>query len=86
MGIVNKYYIEEQENAVLSFMQEIPEWGNISCFSIVFASSAMQDVIVGECYQSCLTYLWTGAIEVDTPIWKVSSLMILLYRNFGICI
>ncbi|RDD38233.1 Transient receptor potential cation channel subfamily M member 5 [Trichoplax sp. H2] len=76
MGVMNTYYSRKRDNAILSFMQEIPSWENISCFSIVFASSAMQDIMVQDCYQDCLNYLWTGAVAVDTPIWRVLACFI----------
>lgn len=73
LGVIQDCYTESREDAVLSFMQELPNWGNFSCFAIVFASSRMQDIIVHGCYQDSLNYLWTGEILTETPMWKVAK-------------
>ncbi|RDD38222.1 Transient receptor potential cation channel subfamily M member 3 [Trichoplax sp. H2] len=71
LGVIQDCYAENRQDAVLAFMQELPNWGNFSCFAIVFASSRMQDIIVHDCYQDSLNYLWTGEILTETPMWKV---------------
>ncbi|RDD38223.1 Transient receptor potential cation channel trpm [Trichoplax sp. H2] len=71
LGVINECYKENSDDAVLLFMQELPDWGNCSCFAIVFASSRMNDIIIHDCYQESLNNLWTGEIKTTTPIWKV---------------
>lgn len=73
LGVIEECYRDNPNDAIQLFMQELPNWGNCSCFAIVFASSRMHNVIVHDCYQESLTNLWTGEIVTETPLWKVNK-------------
>lgn len=69
--IMDEQYKHNPTNTVTMILQELPEWGFKSCFSMAFSSNSLAPFNTHNAYVDCLRYLWTGNFEVASPLWKV---------------
>ncbi|EDV22440.1 uncharacterized protein TRIADDRAFT_59044 [Trichoplax adhaerens] len=75
--IMDEQYKHHPINTVIMLLQELPEWGFKSSFSMAFSSSSLVPFNTHNAYVDCLRYLWTGDFAVFTPLWKVILAFIL---------
>ena len=60
LQIMNEMYSNHPKHSVLDLLQQIPEWGQASAFSLIFTSKTTDDLLVDNCYYNALLWQWNG--------------------------
>lgn len=60
LQVMDEMYSNYPKHSVLDLLQEIPEWGQASTFSLIFTSQTTNELLVHDCYQDALSWQWNG--------------------------
>jgi hypothetical protein len=66
VNILQSCYEENQQDAHLLLLREIPEYGNLNALKVILSSCHI-NIVSCTCTQSLLVKIWYGRIFIDTP-------------------
>lgn len=68
--ILQQCFAENQDDALMVLLRQIPEFGNSTALQIAYVSDD-KTFVSSACYQLLLAKLWYGQIYLDAPALNV---------------
>ncbi|RDD40890.1 Transient receptor potential cation channel subfamily M member 1 [Trichoplax sp. H2] len=62
LQVMDEIYSKHPKHSVLDLLQELPEWGHVSVFSLIFTSQTADDLVEHDCYYNALKWQWNGQL------------------------